>query len=147
MSQAHYFCPLCPSANIFHNYSTLFSHIRNKHSEESSLTIRCELSMFCGSRYSSFDSYRRHIYRCHRSLIDSFDNNHNDSLDIDGIFGDHEDSFLYPFLLLINKPLSPDLQHFTLIFFWNFVNIIFFRKTSCNPSHLTSVPYLARSSS
>ena len=86
MSQTHYFCPLCPTANVFQNYSTLFAHIRNKHRDESSFTIRCELSVLCGSRYSSFESYRQHIYRCHRSLIDSSDDN-NDSMDTGDVFG------------------------------------------------------------
>ncbi|CAF1572606.1 unnamed protein product, partial [Adineta steineri] len=59
----------------FQHYPKLFAHIRDEHREESPFSIRCELSMMCGSRYSSYDSYRRHIYRCHRSLLDSLDNN------------------------------------------------------------------------
>jgi hypothetical protein len=85
MSQNHYFCPLCSSANVFQNYPALFIHIRNQHREESVFNIRCELSAFCGSRYSSFNSYRQHIYRCHRALIDSFDNH--------DILNDHQESF------------------------------------------------------
>jgi hypothetical protein len=92
MRQSHYFCPLCLSANVFQNYSTLFAHIRNEHCEDSPFVIRCELSILCGSRYSSFNSYRQHIYRCHRSLIDSIDNN-DDSPHTDDIFGDLGDSF------------------------------------------------------
>ena len=83
MSQRHYFCPICPSSKLFQSYSTLFVHIREEHREEPSFTVRCELSELCGSRYASFDSYRRHIYRCYRSLIDAFDINHKDRLDTD----------------------------------------------------------------
>jgi hypothetical protein len=93
MSQQHYFDPLCISPNVFQNYPTLFTHIRNEHREESSLSIRCELGVFCGSRYSSFDSYRNHIYRCHRSLIDSFENNDTVSSNVDDIFDDLENLF------------------------------------------------------
>jgi hypothetical protein len=82
MSQIHYFCPLCLTPNVFKNYSSLFKHIREEHREDPSFNIRCELSIFCGNRYSIFDSYRRHIYRCHRSLLDSSDNN-NDILSSD----------------------------------------------------------------
>ena len=92
-SQGHYFCQLCLSPNVFLNYSTLFKHIREEHRDEPSFCIRCELSVFCGSRYVSYDSYRRHIYRCHRSVIDSIDNNDIVSSDIDDIL---EDVFCYP---------------------------------------------------
>ncbi|CAF4213849.1 unnamed protein product [Adineta steineri] len=47
--------------------------------------------MMCGSRYSSYDSYRRHIYRCHRSLLDSLDN--NDTILSDDISDSIEDLF------------------------------------------------------
>ncbi|CAM2724129.1 unnamed protein product [Rotaria socialis] len=50
--------------------------------------IRCELNALCGSRYSSFDSYRQHIYRCHRSLIDPFDNDHSGSVAIEKALND-----------------------------------------------------------
>ena len=73
MSERHYFCPLCINPNVFKNYSSLFKHIRQEHYKDPSFGIRCELSVFCGFRYSTFNSYRQHIYRCHRSLIDSSD--------------------------------------------------------------------------
>ena len=97
MSTAHYFCPLCTTPNVFTNYPLLFKHIRKEHREDSSFRIRCELSVFCGSRYTTFDSYRQHIYRCHRSLIDSF-NNTNDSIlsAVGDITDDMEDFFLDP---------------------------------------------------
>ena len=85
MSQQHYFCPCCVSSNVFYNYCALFKHIRNEHCDESFFNVRCELSPSCGSRYSSFDSFRRHIYRCHRFLVDSFDNNDTTSSNIDDI--------------------------------------------------------------
>ena len=88
MSQLCHFCPVCISPNVFQNFRTLFSHIRKEHREEPSFNIRCELASFCGSRYSSFDSYRCHIYRCHRSLIDSFDNDN-----IDDILDNTDNSF------------------------------------------------------
>ncbi|CAF4377464.1 unnamed protein product [Rotaria socialis] len=66
MSQTHYFCPLYSSA-------------------------RCELSVCCGSCYSSFDSYRCHIYCFHRSLVDSFD---SDSVIPSNI--DNNDSYIQP---------------------------------------------------
>ncbi|CAF1357077.1 unnamed protein product [Adineta steineri] len=91
MSQLHYFCPLCESPNVFQNYPKLFAHIRDEHREESPFSIRCELGMMCGSRYSSYDSYRRHIYRCHRSLLDSLDN--NDTILSDDISDSIEDLF------------------------------------------------------
>ncbi|CAF4589297.1 unnamed protein product, partial [Rotaria magnacalcarata] len=50
--------------------------------------IRCELNALCGSRYSSFDSYRQHIYRCHRSLIDPFDYDHSGSVAIEKALND-----------------------------------------------------------
>lgn len=94
MSEAHYFCPLCQSPNLFQNYSTLFIHIRNQHREESPFNIRCELTAFCGCVYSSFESYRRHIYRCHRTLIDSFENSNGVASNIDVLGNlDLEDSF------------------------------------------------------
>ncbi|CAM4827088.1 unnamed protein product, partial [Rotaria magnacalcarata] len=92
MSEAHYFCPLCHSPNLFQNYSTLFTHIRNQHREESPFSIRCELTALCGCVYSSFNSYRRHIYRCHRTLIDSFENSNAVSSNID-MLDNLEDSF------------------------------------------------------
>lgn len=91
MSQQHYFCPCCVSSNVFYTYCALFKHIRNEHRDESFFQIRCELSPPCGSRYSSFDSFRRHIYRCHRSLVDSFDNNDTTSSNIDDIVDNIED--------------------------------------------------------
>jgi hypothetical protein len=97
MSQIHYFCPLCLTPNVLKNYSSLFKHIRQEHRGDSSFNIRCELSVFCGNRYSIFDSYRRHIYRYHRSLIDSFDNNHGSiSSNINDIIDDIEDFSLHP---------------------------------------------------
>ncbi|CAF4944729.1 unnamed protein product, partial [Rotaria socialis] len=91
MSQTHYFCPLYSSANVFRNYSALFRHIRYAHCEDTSFSIRCELSVCCGSCYSSFDSYRCHIYCCHRSLVDSFD---SDSVIPSNI--DNNDSYIQP---------------------------------------------------
>ncbi|CAF4178390.1 unnamed protein product, partial [Rotaria sp. Silwood2] len=96
MSQQHYFSPLCISSSVFHNYRTLFTHIRNEHREESPFNIRCELDAFCGSRYSSFDSYRNHIYCCHRSLLDSSDNNDTVSSNTDDIVDDLENLFCHP---------------------------------------------------
>ncbi|CAF3243912.1 unnamed protein product [Rotaria sp. Silwood2] len=96
MSQQHYFSPLCISSSVFHNYRTLFTHIRNEHREESPFNIRCELYAFCGSRYSSFDSYRNHIYCCHRSLLDSSDNNDTVSSNTDDIVDDLENLFCHP---------------------------------------------------
>ncbi|CAF4656908.1 unnamed protein product [Rotaria sp. Silwood2] len=96
MSQQHYFCPLCISSSVFHNYPTLFIHIHNEHREESTFNIRCESDVSCGSRYSSFDSYRHHIYRCHCPLIDSFDNNDTPSSNIDDIIDDLENLFSHP---------------------------------------------------
>lgn len=90
MSQQHYFCPCCVSTNVFYNYCAVFKHIRNEHRNESFFNIRCELSPSCGSRYSSFDSFRRHIYRCHRSLIDPFDNNDTTLSNTDDIANDLE---------------------------------------------------------
>jgi len=97
MSQTHYFFPLCITPNVFENYSSLFKHIRAEHYEDPSFGIRCELSVSCGFRYSTFNSYRRHIYRCHQSLIDSFDTN-NDviSSNIADITDDMEDFSLDP---------------------------------------------------
>ena len=72
-------------------FSTLFAHIRHEHRDEASLNIRCELSILCGSRYSSFDSYRCHIYRCHWSLFDPIDNGDNISSNTNNIFDNVED--------------------------------------------------------
>ncbi|CAF1556367.1 unnamed protein product [Rotaria magnacalcarata] len=96
MSPQHYFCLLCISSSVFQNYRTLFTHIRNEHREKSTFNIRCELDVSCGSRYSSFDSYRRHIYRCHRFLIDSFDNNDTPSPNTYDIVDDLENLFSHP---------------------------------------------------
>ncbi|CAM4953821.1 unnamed protein product [Rotaria socialis] len=60
-------------------------------SVDTSFSIRCELSVCCGSCYSSFDSYRCHIYCCHRSLVDSFD---SDSVIPSNI--DNNDSYIQP---------------------------------------------------
>ncbi|CAF1288923.1 unnamed protein product [Rotaria sordida] len=72
--------------------------------------IRYFRGVFCGSRYSSFDSYRSHIYRYHRSLIDSFDNNDTVSSNIDDIVDDLEKLFSHPTFSnqshLINDPES-----------------------------------------
>ena len=95
MSQTHYFCPLCFSSNVFQNYPALFKHIRNEHREETFFNIRCELSELCGSRYSSFDSYRCHIYRCHRSLIDSLESDNVISSNIDDVFNNDDDLFTH----------------------------------------------------
>ena len=94
MSQTHYFYPLCFSSNVFQNYPALFKHIRNEHREETSFSIRCELSEFCGSRYSYFDSYRCHIYRCHRSLIDSLESDNVISSNINDVFNNDDDLFV-----------------------------------------------------
>ena len=75
MSETYYFCPICIIPNVFEKYSSLFKHIREYHRVNPSFGIRCELSAFYGFRYSNFDSYRRHIYRCHHSLLDSLDDN------------------------------------------------------------------------
>lgn len=92
MSPLHHFCPLCATSNVFQTFSTLFAHIRKEHREEPLFNIRCELSPFCGSRYSSFDSYRRHIYRCHRSLIDAFHNDDIGPSNIDDILNNVDNS-------------------------------------------------------
>ena len=91
MSQLHYFCPLYTSPNIFQHYPTLFAHIRYEHRDDAPYNIRCELSILCGSRYSSFDSYRCHVYSCHRSLFDPIDNDDNISSNINNIFDNVED--------------------------------------------------------
>lgn len=91
MSETYYFCPICTIPNVFKKYSLLFKHIREYHRNDSCFGIRCELSFFCGFRYSSFDSYRRHIYRCHRSLLDGFDDNENDISNVNDITQNLED--------------------------------------------------------
>ena len=91
MSQLHYFCPLCTSPNILQHYPTLFAHIRHEYRHKASFNIRCELSILCESRYSSFDSYRCHIYHCHRSLFDPIDNDDNISSNINNTFDNVED--------------------------------------------------------
>ncbi|CAF1358549.1 unnamed protein product [Adineta ricciae] len=108
MSQLHhyFFCPCCTVPNVFHHYPALFAHIRDEHRDEPFFSIRCELSVSCGSRYSSFESYRCHIYRSHRTLIESFDNSevfgHIDDLFSGLIFNDelqgadHPESCIYP---------------------------------------------------
>ena len=108
MPQTHCFCSLCFSFNVFRNYPELFNYIYNEHREGSSFSIRYELSVLCESRYSSFDSYRCYIYRCHRSLIDpsesdnTISSNIDDdlfiSLDFNGQPDSSEDSesFIYP---------------------------------------------------
>ncbi|CAF4606578.1 unnamed protein product [Rotaria socialis] len=62
-----------------------------RHLQDTSFSIRCELSVCCGSCYSSFDSYRCHIYCFHRSLVDSFD---SDSVIPSNI--DNNDSYIQP---------------------------------------------------
>ena len=97
MSETYYFCPICTIPNVFKKYSLLFKHIREYHRNDRSFGIRCELSAFCGFRYSNFDSYRRHIYRCHRSLLDSQDDNKsNISSNINDTTHDLEDFSLDP---------------------------------------------------
>lgn len=96
MSQPYYFCPLCISSSVFHNFFTLFTHIRNEHSGDPFFNIRCELGAFCGSRYSSFSSYKKHIYRCHRCLLDLSDNNYNVSSNLDDILDDIGDLLSNP---------------------------------------------------
>ncbi|CAF1047694.1 unnamed protein product, partial [Didymodactylos carnosus] len=64
--------------------------------QEPPFSIRCELTVHCGSRYSSFESYRCHIYRCHRTLIDSMDNDDIVSSNIDDILDDFENTFSHP---------------------------------------------------
>ncbi len=98
MNQRHHFCSLCPSANLFTDFRSLFLHVRNEHREESPFTIRCELSVLCGSRYSSFDSYRLHLYRCHRDLIISSDDDATSSNDEQTV-NDRQDLFSH---LLLN---------------------------------------------
>jgi hypothetical protein len=169
MSQQHYFDPLCISPNVFQNYPTLFTHIRNEHREESSLSIRCELGVFCGSRYSSFDSYRNHIHLktmilFHRMLmifsmilriyflILLFVINQILLMILNHVFIQMKNLMilivnfliliLFPFLLLIRISVSRNLHNLTLIFFSNFVNIIFFLRKSFSLSHLTFVVYL-----
>lgn len=97
MSEACYFCPFCVAPTVFKNYISFFKHVREYHRDDPSFSIRCELSVFCGFRYSTFDSYRRHIYRCHRSLLDSLDDSNNNlSSNINDIIDDMENFSLDP---------------------------------------------------
>jgi hypothetical protein len=70
MAAQVYFCPLCPGSTISYSFSSFHVHIRRYHQHDKPFSIRCELTSLCGSRYSSYDSYKCHLYRCHRDLLD-----------------------------------------------------------------------------
>lgn len=93
MPQTYFFCTLCLSVNVFQNYPLLFTHIRNQHRDDSFFTIQCEVTSLCGSRYTSLNSYRHHIYRCYRTLLYSLDNDNILLSNVDGILNDPQESF------------------------------------------------------
>ncbi|CAF3502492.1 unnamed protein product [Rotaria sordida] len=69
MSENSYFCQLCSSTSAYYSFDALYTHINLVHGNDRSFKLRCELTPLCGSIYTTFASYKCHIYRHHRDLI------------------------------------------------------------------------------
>jgi hypothetical protein len=68
-----YFCPLCQNHQPFHAFVILYKHIRSIHRNDIPFNIRCTLNLTCGSVYTTFESYRSHLNRYHRELLNDYD--------------------------------------------------------------------------
>ncbi|CAF1375267.1 unnamed protein product [Rotaria sordida] len=69
MSENSYFRQLCSSTSAYYSFDALYTHINLVHGNDRSFKLRCELTPLCGSIYTTFASYKCHIYRHHRDLI------------------------------------------------------------------------------
>ena len=76
-SQNYYFCSLCIQPKSYNTFRKLFQHIRYVRNGDPNFKIRSELGPLCGTIYSTFSSYKAHIYREHTDLI----NEHPQKLD------------------------------------------------------------------
>ncbi|CAF4094505.1 unnamed protein product [Rotaria magnacalcarata] len=69
-SKNHYFCPLCVESKPNSTFRKLFKHLQYVHIGEANFKIRCELGPLCGTLYSTFASYKTHIYREHADILE-----------------------------------------------------------------------------
>ncbi|CAF2114746.1 unnamed protein product [Rotaria magnacalcarata] len=66
----HYFCPLCVESKPNCTFRKLFTQLQHIHNGKAHLKIRCELGPLCGTIYSTFASYKTHIYREHVDILE-----------------------------------------------------------------------------
>ncbi|CAM4845515.1 unnamed protein product [Rotaria magnacalcarata] len=64
-----YSCSLCQNHQSFPAFVILYKHIRSIHRNDMLFNIRCTLNITCGSVYTTFESYRSHLSRYHRDLL------------------------------------------------------------------------------
>ncbi|CAM4969226.1 unnamed protein product [Rotaria socialis] len=67
-----HFCPLCQNHQSFSAFVSLYKHIRSIHRNDKTFNIRCSLNPGCGSVYTTFESYRSHLNRYHRDLLNDY---------------------------------------------------------------------------
>ncbi|CAM4849746.1 unnamed protein product [Rotaria magnacalcarata] len=66
----YYFCPLWAESKANCTFRKLFKHIRYVHGRQGNFKVRCELGPLCGTTYSTFATYKSHIYREHGDILD-----------------------------------------------------------------------------
>ncbi|KAL3186702.1 hypothetical protein MRX96_026857 [Rhipicephalus microplus] len=59
-------CPRCPFSSA--KFCKVIWHIRD-HRHDTDFSVMCGVQG-CAKTYHEFESYRRHIYRCHRSYVE-----------------------------------------------------------------------------
>ncbi|KAL1469919.1 hypothetical protein MTO96_040774 [Rhipicephalus appendiculatus] len=59
-------CPRCPFSSA--KFCKVVWHIRD-HRHDTDFSVMCGVQG-CAKTYREFESYRRHLYRCHRSYVD-----------------------------------------------------------------------------
>jgi hypothetical protein len=70
MSAAVFVCSFCLIKRSFNTFSDYFRHVTLYHTSEPRFQLICNLSDNCGLLYKTFISYKAHIHRHHKHLLD-----------------------------------------------------------------------------
>ncbi|CAF3969959.1 unnamed protein product [Rotaria sp. Silwood1] len=70
MSSRNFLCSFCLNNRSFNKFSDYFRHITLYHASEPHFRLICNLSDSCGRLYKTFISYKAHIHRHHKYLLD-----------------------------------------------------------------------------
>ncbi|CAF3722586.1 unnamed protein product [Rotaria socialis] len=75
------FCKFCTINRSFNKFFDYFRHITLYHANERNFQLTCDISSCCGVVYKTFTSYKMHIHRHHRSLLNpSFQQQENNGI-------------------------------------------------------------------
>jgi uncharacterized C2H2 Zn-finger protein len=69
MSTRDFLCKICMTNRSFNKFPDYFRHITLYHANEPDFQLTCDISNSCGVMYKTFTSYKMHIHRHHKFLL------------------------------------------------------------------------------